>query len=44
MDENQTHDMNCMSKMLSESNCAWYDYNIGEIVHSELMGIWGYKD
>ena len=40
MDEYQRHDMNEMSKMLSTSNCAWHDYEIGEIIHRELLKIW----
>ena len=34
------HDLNKMWSMLSEKNCWFVDYNIGQIVHEQLLKIW----
>lgn len=44
LDEYYRHDLNQMSKMLSTSNCAWYEYAIGKIVHEQLLKIWFPKE
>jgi hypothetical protein len=40
LDEYRRHDLNELSKMLSSSNCGWYEYKIGEIIHNQLIKIW----
>lgn len=40
LDEYKRHDLNEIWKMLSDTNCWCVDYNIGQILHDQLMKIW----
>ena len=40
LDEFKRRDLNRMWAMLSDKNCWYIDYDIGELVHWELMKIW----
>jgi len=40
LDEYKRHDLNELSKMLTPSNCSWYEYRIGKIIHNQLIKIW----
>lgn len=40
LDEFTKHDFNKMCSMLSDKNCWYVDYNIGQIVHEQLLKIW----
>lgn len=44
MDEYRKHDFNEMWSMLSSTNCWHVDYEIGQIVHEQLMSIWYPED
>lgn len=44
LDEFKRHDLNHMWTMLSEKNCWWIDYRIGDLVHKQLMRIWYPED
>ena len=40
MDDLTMSEYNEMHKMYSNSNCAWYSYRTGEIVHKLLLEKW----
>jgi threonyl-tRNA synthetase len=44
LDEYKRHDLNQMHKMLSTVNCGYQDYEIGQIVHEQLIKIWFPKE
>ena len=44
LDEYTRHDLNHLWSMLSDKNCGWFEYKIGEIIHDQLMKIWYPKD
>lgn len=44
LDEYKRHDLNEMWAMLSSKNCWYIDYEIGQIVHNQLMKTWYPED
>ena len=44
LDEYTRHDLNYMWAMLSSKNCWHIEYDVGELIHNELMKIWYPED
>lgn len=36
----ELEEYNEMCKMFSETNCEWSEYEVGEIIHNEIIKIW----